>query len=142
MTASRFRPCSAILPDPVPARSFPFEPARDLVGILRAMYAAERARRHPEGKRLDTIRRIARDLQTAARMAAPHDPGTAAHERALALADGAVLWLREVVEDRIGGHPPLETVLEHAAARVAGKPRKPEATTEREIRWAVGRQRR
>jgi hypothetical protein len=132
---------AASLVDPVPTRPFPFEAARDLVGILRAMYAAEQARPHPQRQRLDTIRRVARDLQTAARMAAPHDPGTAVHDRAVALAEGAVLRLREVVEDRIGGHPPLEVVLERAGARVLGKRMKIAAPTEREIKWAVGRKR-
>jgi hypothetical protein len=125
----------------LPHRSFPFEAVRDLVGLLRALYLAERALAHPARARLAAIKGIAEELQAATRMAAPHDPGTAPYERALAMADAATRKLGSAIEDRVGAAITLGHVLRGAARRVRGEPVVAQAS-EREIRWAVGKQRR
>jgi hypothetical protein len=121
-------------------RSFPFEAVRDLIGVLRAMYAAERGQLHPSRRQLAAIHGIATELQAAIRTAAPHDPGTAPYERAITMADTAVARLGTVLEDRVGARPDLERVVSAAAQRIRSLRRTP-GPTEREIKWAVGKKR-
>jgi hypothetical protein len=59
---------------PVP-RLFPFEPARDLVGILRAVYVHERSKPRPDGRKRRRVERIATVLTAAMASAEQHDPG-------------------------------------------------------------------
>lgn len=60
---------------------FPFTPVRDLIGILRVLYAKELERKVPRKGRLAAIKKIAEELQRSIRIAATHDPGTARTRR-------------------------------------------------------------
>lgn len=59
--------------DPIPLSAL-----RDLIGLTRAIYAAEKADRAPP-ERLAKIARIGRDLQEALKMAKEAKPGTLAY---------------------------------------------------------------
>ncbi|HEX4338091.1 MAG TPA: hypothetical protein VH062_19410 [Polyangiaceae bacterium] len=98
-------------------RLFPFEPARDLVGILRSVYVHERSKPRPDGRKLRRIERLATELTAAMTSAEQHDLGTAPYERALSRADGAAFRLADVVQV----YDPLEPVLKAAGDRVRGK---------------------
>jgi hypothetical protein len=98
---------------------FPFEAARDLLGILRALYAAERAR-GARPRRLSTIRAIAVELRRATELGLEHDPGTAGHDAAIDKAEAATRRLADLVDVTT----PLEPTLLAAGERVrAGAPR-------------------
>jgi hypothetical protein len=121
----------------VSARPFPVEAVRDLVGILRVMYAEEAQRRHHSKQKLERIAQAARELKLALGMAAPHDPGTAPYERAIGKAEGAVKTLELIFPGVLERMPDLLRV---AGSRVRGdwKPYRP---GEAQIKWAVGKQR-
>ncbi len=116
-------------------RRFPFEPARDLLGILRALYAYEKSKPFPPVRKLQKIERLARELGEAMAMAEQHDPGTAPYERALTRADGVAHRVAGVV-DIVDA---LEPVLNAARDRVRGRRPKEQ---ERRFTWATGRRRR
>ncbi len=122
-------------PDRPVSRRFPFEPARDLLGILRALYAYEKAKAFPPARKLRSIERLARDLSLSMATAEQHDPGTAPYERALSLADGVALRVADVVDIV----DPLEPVLKAASHRVRGSRPKEQ---ERRFQWATDRKRR
>jgi hypothetical protein len=111
-------------------RDFPFEACRDLLGLLRAVFAAEQRRSFPNARKLRTIERLARDLQQAATLAATHDPGTAPYAKALGMADAVARRLGDVIEIT----DPVMPILEAAGKRV--RPRRRAA--ERES-WAERR---
>lgn len=115
-------------------RHFPFEPARDLLGILRALYACEKAKPFPPVRKLRKIERLARELGDAMLSAEQHDPGTAPYERALSRADGVAHRIRDVVDV----FDSLEPVVKAAIDRVLG--RKPKEQ-ERRSTWSTGRRR-
>lgn len=82
---------------PVPElREFPVEAVRDLIGILRALYAAERAKATPSPRRLAAIESLAEVLKRARRLAVDHDPGTAPHARAVAAVERALPRLADL----------------------------------------------
>jgi hypothetical protein len=110
---------------------------RDLLGILRCLYAEEQGRMRSSKKRLAVMSEIANDLNRALRMAAPHDPGTAPHERAAAIANRAVERLPEIFPSPLEDMPNIVRI---AGLRVRGEWRRPRPN-EREIKWAVGKQR-
>jgi hypothetical protein len=115
-------------------RRFPFEPARDLLGILRALYAYEKSRPFPQTVKMRQIAKLATELSNAMNSAEWHDPGTAPYERALSRAEGVALRVADVVTVVDS----LEPVLMAASDRVRGRASK---ATEREQRWAVGKKR-
>lgn len=97
---------------------FPFEAVRDLLGILRALYAA--ARNQGAGAaRLASIRRTGRELRAAMELALEHEPGTLGHAAAWQRAERATEALGELVDCTT----PLVPTLEAAAERVRGKRR-------------------
>ena len=112
--------------------SFQFEAVRDLVGILRAMYAEEKMRSSPSSTRMKRIESVARELVSALESAEQHDPGTAPYERARSRAEGAVLRIGDLV-DVIS---PLEPVLHVAGKRVLGTQ---PVTLERDAKRAAGK---
>ncbi len=67
---------------PVP-RQFPFEPALDLFGNLRALLDYEKSKPFRPVRRFERIERLAHELSDASASAAQHDPGAAPNERAL-----------------------------------------------------------
>lgn len=95
------------------ADEFPFEAVRDLVGILRAMYAV--AQRQSAGtRRLDAIRRVGAELRWALDLALEHEPGTLGHAAAWQRAEAAT----RAVADLVDVTTPLEPMLEAAGDRV------------------------
>jgi hypothetical protein len=92
---------------------FPFEAVRDLLGILRALYAA--AKSDGAGRaRLGAIRAIGRELRAAIDLALEHEPGTLGHAAAWQRAERATERLGELVDCTT----PLEPTLAAAARRV------------------------
>ena len=92
---------------------FPFEAVRDLVGILRALYAADKARGGSE-RRLSEIRRVALELRRATDLALEHEPGRTGHRAAWERAERATLHLADLVDVTT----PLEPTLMAAGERV------------------------
>ncbi|MEZ4376515.1 MAG: hypothetical protein R3B07_37265 [Polyangiaceae bacterium] len=92
---------------------FPFEAVRDLIGILRAMYVAERVGRH-DVTRLKRIQAVAERLQLAQELALEHEPETLGHAAAWRHAERATQELGELVDLTT----PLEPTLEAASRRV------------------------
>jgi hypothetical protein len=92
---------------------FPFEAVRDLLGILRALYAA--AKHEAAGAaRLAQIRRIGRELRAAMDLAFEHAPGTLGHAAAWQRAERATQQLGALVDCTT----PIEPTLGAAARRV------------------------
>ena len=96
---------------------FPFEAARDLLGIVRAMYAAARADGAGE-RRLANLRDIGRELRVAIDLAIEASPGTLGHAAAWDRAEQATRRLTELIDCTT----PLEPAVNAAAARL-GAPR-------------------
>jgi len=94
---------------------FPFEAVRDLLGILRSMYAAARGRGAGE-RQLAAIRRVGDELRTAVDLALEHEPGTLGHAAAWQRAEHATSELGTLVDCST----PLEPTLAAAARRVSG----------------------
>lgn len=92
---------------------FPHQAVRDLIGILRAMYVAERAGRR-DLRRLEHIRRVAERLSLARELAMEHEPDTLGHAAAWRHAEQATSELGELVDLTT----PLEPTLEAASKRV------------------------
>ncbi len=92
---------------------FPFEAVRDLLGILRAMYAAARAQ-GAGSRRLQALERVGAELRLAVDLALEHEPGTLGHAAAWDRAERATRDLGTLVDSTT----PLEPTLEAAAQRV------------------------
>jgi hypothetical protein len=102
------------MPTSTPALDpFPFEAVRDLVGILRALYAADK-HRGAGARRLAAIRAIALELRRATDLAREHPPGTPGHAAASNRAELAVRRLGDLVDVTT----PLEPTLLAAGERV------------------------
>jgi hypothetical protein len=93
--------------------SFPFEAVRDLLGILRALYAAHKAR-GASPVRLGQIQKLALTLRRATALAAASDPDTAKRRLAFEMAEKATLGLADLVDVTT----PLEPTLLVAGERV------------------------
>jgi hypothetical protein len=102
----------------VDADPFPFEAVRDLLGILRALYAADKAR-GTSARRLAAIRSVALELRRATDLALEHGPGTDGHAVAWQRAERATRRLIDLVDVTT----PFEPILLAAGARV--RPREP-----------------
>jgi hypothetical protein len=113
---------------------FPFDAVRDLVGLLRGMWAAEKRRSFPSAKRLRALEKAAQELKAAMSTAAVHDAGTAPYERAKATAEAIATRLADLVELTT----PMEPVLQVAGERIRKVRRR---STEKVPHWAKGRQR-
>jgi hypothetical protein len=92
---------------------FPFEAVRDLIGILRALYAAERSAGRGRRKTRE-VARVGRELRTAMELAFEHAPGTLGHAAAWARAERAAQALGGLVD----ATTPLSFTLDAAARRV------------------------
>jgi hypothetical protein len=92
---------------------FPFEVARDLLGILRALYASRKA----DGASTDRLRAIAdlaRELREAIGLARSHGPGTPGHAAAWERAERSVGRLSDLADLTT----PLEPTLRAAGERI------------------------
>lgn len=95
--------------------AFPFEAVRDLLGVVRAMYAwARSSRRAADMARLV---RIGRALRQALALAIEHQPGTLGHAAAWQKAETAVEQLGQLVD----ALTPARPIIEAAAKRVKRK---------------------
>ncbi len=92
---------------------FPFEAVRDLLGILRALYAADRARGANE-RRLGHIRSVAVELRRSMELALDHEVGAPGHRAAVRRAEAATRRLADLVDVTT----PLEPTLLAAGQRV------------------------
>jgi hypothetical protein len=109
---------------------FPFEAVRDLLGILRALYAADKSRGASE-RRLSEIRAVALELRRATDLARDHEPASAGHRAAWERADRATSRLADLVDVTT----PLEPTLLAAGQRVrAGAPSANDRENERRAR--------
>lgn len=93
--------------------AFPFEAVRDLIGILRALYSAERGR-GDRARRVREIARVGRELRAAVELALEHPPGTLGHAAAWARAERATRALADLVDSTT----PLSPTLAAAVRRV------------------------
>jgi hypothetical protein len=103
--------------------AFPLEAARDLLGIVRALYGAWKAARRPVDE-LAELETIGRDLAGALELARRSPVPSLGHSAAWAKADAATQRLGEI----IGADVPLRPALLAASARVssgAGSARTP-----------------
>jgi hypothetical protein len=92
---------------------FPFEAVRDLLGILRALYAADKARGAGE-RHLMAVGDIARELRRSVDLALEYEPGTLGHAAAWDRAERATHRLADLVDVTT----PVEPVLRAAGERV------------------------
>jgi hypothetical protein len=92
---------------------FPFEAVRDLIGILRAMYAAARGR-GAGARELSAIRAVGSQLRHAVDLALEHEPGTLGHAAAWQRAEHATRQLADLVDCTT----PLEPTLDAAVRRI------------------------
>jgi len=111
---------------------FPFETVRDLLGILRMLYAATQ-REGRNARRLDAIARVGRELTKATDLARRHAPGSLGFTAAWERAEAATLALGELVD----ATTPLEPTLRAATDRI----RRLGSAGERERRRQATRQR-
>jgi hypothetical protein len=98
---------------------FPFEAVRDLVGILRALYAADKARGAGE-RRLVAIEELARELRGAVELALEYAPGTLGHSAAWERAERATHRLADLVDVTTSAEPLLRAAGERV--RQGGAP--------------------
>ncbi len=92
---------------------FPFEAARDLLGILRALYVATE-REGGGQRRLEAILRCGRELAAAIALARQHRPFTLGHDAAWRRAEAATRQAMDLIESTT----PIEPTLTAAVARV------------------------
>lgn len=94
---------------------FPFEAVRDLLGVVRALYAAAQAR----GAGRDDLARISRigaELRETLDLALTTRPGTVGHRAAVERAEDATRLVGEVVD----ALTPAEPIVVAARVRVSG----------------------
>jgi hypothetical protein len=92
---------------------FPFEAARDLLGILRALYAATE-REGGSKRRLEAIQRCGRELGTAIALARQNARFTLGHDAAWRRAEAATRQAMDLIESTT----PIEPTLTAAVARI------------------------
>jgi len=92
---------------------FPFEAVRDLLGIVRALYASEKTQ-HAGARRLAALRRVGQDLRAAVDLALEYEPLTLGHAAAWHRAEQATRALAELVDVTT----PLAPTLRAATRRV------------------------
>lgn len=92
---------------------FPFEAVRDLLGILRAMYAADKEN-GAGALRLAALEDIGRELRRAVDLALEYEPGSLGHAAAWDRAERATIRLADLVDVTT----PVEPVLRAAGARI------------------------
>jgi hypothetical protein len=97
---------------------FPFEAVRDLLGLMRAIYAARREA-GAETEDLEPLARAGKDLQEALSLASTSRPGTVGY---------AAAWKRAEDATAVAGHltaaaTPTEPLLRAAVGRVVRRGR-------------------
>lgn len=97
---------------------FPFEAARDLLGLMRALYAARR-RAGAGANELEGLARAGKELQEALSLASTSKPGTVGHAAAWKRAEDATQIAARIDAFTI----PAEPVLREAVGRVVRRAR-------------------
>lgn len=95
--------------------AFPFEAVRDLLGVVRAMYAAARSA-NAGPRQLARIAAIGADLSESMNLAAGTRPGTLGHAAAWRRAEEATRRVGDLVDSLT----PAEPLVAAARERVAG----------------------
>ncbi len=112
---------------------FPFETVRDLLGILRAMYACTRKQAGAE-RRLALIEQVGRELGKATDMARMYPRGSLGFTAAWERAESAVRRLGELVDCTTPLEPALKVVGERITRASAGVGESPRRELRRETR--------
>jgi hypothetical protein len=105
--------------------AFPLEAARDLLGIVRALYTAWRTARRPPDE-LAELESIGRELAAAIELARRSPVPSLGHSAAWTRADAAAQRLGDI----IGAEVPLRPLLLAASARVRGGASPPRTPSE------------
>ncbi|HVY49432.1 MAG TPA: hypothetical protein VHB21_26250 [Minicystis sp.] len=100
---------------PATAPPFPAEAVRDLLGLVRAMYAAAKAAGAPSAE-LRRVERIGASLHKALELAATTTPGSLGHAAAWRRAEEAT----EAVGDLVDALTPAAPIVTAARLRVSG----------------------
>jgi hypothetical protein len=95
--------------------AFPFEAVRDLLGVVRAMYAAAKSAGAGRAE-LTRIAKIGGELSQAIDLAADTRPGTIGHAAAWRRAEEATRRVADLVDSLT----PAEPMVSAARARVSG----------------------
>lgn len=95
---------------------FPFEAVRDLLGLMRALYAAQKAAGAPEGE-LQLIAQTGKDLQVAISLAAESRPGTVGYAAAWKRAEDATRRAGSMAELAITAEPVLKAAVGRVVKR-------------------------
>ncbi|MFZ5894740.1 MAG: hypothetical protein ACOY0T_26995 [Myxococcota bacterium] len=139
LTTTAFDACV----DDVPPRDapLPIEALRDLLGIVRALFAAwTRAKAGPI--ELEELAHIGRELRAALDLARKTEPGTLGHRAAWSRAEEATRLLGHLVGKLEPLHPVLEAAVQRALAPDAEHTAKTPALGERAARKIHERTRR
>ncbi|MFO0553453.1 MAG: hypothetical protein U0271_34035 [Polyangiaceae bacterium] len=94
---------------------FPLEAVRDLLGVVRSMYAAAKQRRASRAE-LSRIAAVGRELSDAIDLAVTTRPGTVGHRAAWERAEHAT----RAVGDLVDALTPAEPLVVAARGRVTG----------------------
>ena len=97
---------------------FPFEAARDLLGIVRSLYASARER-GADADRLRAIAEVGAEIRQAMELASAHPPGTLGFSSAWARAERAAGRVGELVDALTPAAPIMRAAVARARARAA-----------------------
>lgn len=103
----------------MPARSFPAQTVRDLIGIARLLYRTWAAASKNDS-RLPELVSIGKDLQQALRLARDSKAGTRQHREAWELAEVATSRLGGIVDAYVGVKPLIASAFD-AVDQTAGE---------------------
>ncbi|AKT39691.1 uncharacterized protein CMC5_038400 [Chondromyces crocatus] len=106
--------CSTVLT--IRRDPFPFEPARDLLGIVRVIYADAHAR-GADPARLRGIREVGAELRTAIDLAKRHPPGTLGFSSAWVRVERATTQVGDLVDALTPAAPLIRTAIARAKKR-------------------------
>lgn len=101
---------------------FPFEAARDLLGVVRTLYADARAR-GADADRLRAIAAAGAELRQAMELAAAHPPGTLGFSSAWARAERAAAQVGDLVDALTPAAPLVRAAAARARAHGRGAAR-------------------
>ena len=112
-----------------PPDSFPFEAVRDLLGIVRSIYAAAKAE-DAGASRLTALTEVGRDLAASIEIALRTSPRTSERAEAFRRADRATLRLGDLIDAITPIEPTVDAAVRRVRAQAPGTGRE-EARRER-----------
>jgi len=127
---------SGVLPDR--REALPVEALRDLLGIVRGLYAAGlQSKGHPI--ELETLRWIGKEIGAALTLASTTEPDTIGHRAAWDRAERAVAKLGELIAENMPIRPVLDAAVARALTPAKGpKPGTPTRDERRDARRRRG----